>query len=126
ALLEHLAEIALHFLGHFGIHTSLSDELIYINLPGVRMRRNGLIEGGLRKAGLIRFVVTVFPVTENIDEYVVMELLPVLHGHLNGMNQRFHIVPVHMKNRRKRHFRDVRTIGAGTAVAEIGGKANLV
>src|SRR5690606_6990413 len=89
ALLEHLAEIPFHFFGHFGIYTSMSDEFIYINLPGVRMRRNGLIESGLRKAWLIRFVVTVFPVTENIDEYVVMELLTVFHGHLNGMNQRF-------------------------------------
>src|SRR3546814_17112858 len=68
---------------------------------------------------------TLFPYT-TLCRSIVMKLLPVFHCHLDRMHQRFGIVPVHMKYRRKSHLRNISTIRTGTAIPEVGGKTNLI
>src|SRR3546814_18554633 len=88
--------------------------------------RNRLVERGLGKTRFIGFIVSKSAVTQNINEYIVMKLLHVFHCHLDRMHQRFGIVPVHMKYRRKSHLRNISTIRTGTAITEVGGKTNLL
>src|SRR3546814_7438217 len=57
--------------------------------PYTTLFRSRLVERGLGKTRFIGFIVSKSAVTQNINEYIVMKLLPVFHSHLDRMHQRF-------------------------------------
>ncbi len=55
-----------------------------------------------------------------------MILLAVFNRHINGMYQRFYIIAINVKYRRKRHLGQISTIGRRTGIFKIGSKTNLI
>src|SRR5207245_4247319 len=62
-----------------------------------------------------------------IDEHILVELLPELDGYLDGQQTRLGVVAVDVENRRLDHLRDVGAIERPARVARIGSReADLI
>jgi len=90
------------------------------------MLGDDLVELGLGEAGLVRLVVPVPPVAQQVDEDVGVELLAVVQGQLRRQHHRLDVVGVDVEHGRQRHLGHIGAVGAGTAVEIIGGEAELV
>ncbi len=90
------------------------------------MPGDDIIELRLGEAGLIPLVMTVFPVRQQIDEHIDVELLPKLQGQLCHENHCLNIITIYVKHRRLRYLRHIGTIGAGTSLQIVGGKPHLI
>jgi hypothetical protein len=70
--------------------------------------------------------VTEAAVAEDVDDDILVELLPELGGHLCGVDHRFRVVAVDVEDRRLDHQRDVGWIGRGAREMRRGSEADLV
>ena len=120
------AEIGFHFLGQSRIDIATFHEFLLVNLPRVDVFVDQLVHRWLGKTGLITLVVSVFAVSQQIDENVLVELEAIGHGQFYGMHHGFYIVCIHVQYRAKGYFGHVGAIGRSSSVEVIGGKTNLV
>ena len=58
-----------------------------------------LIHQRLRISGIVAFVMPVAPIADDVDDNVLLELLPEVVRHLRDANDRFGIVAVHVPDR---------------------------
>ncbi|MNV21672.1 hypothetical protein D3C71_1126140 [compost metagenome] len=71
---------------------------------------NNIVQIRLCELRFITFVVTIFTVTQQIDEDITVEFLTVFHRDFNRLDHSLNIVSVYVEYGRKRCFRNVRTI----------------
>ena len=72
-----------------------------------------LVHLGVGEHGLVALVVTEAAVAEDVDDHVLVELLPELGRHLGGVDHRLGVVAVDVEDRRLDHQRDVGRVGRG-------------
>ena len=129
-LLHRRVELALdlgpHRLGRGAVHQALGLELLQVELPGIRVLLDGLVELGLREFGLVALVVAILPVTEQVDEDVPVPTLAVFQGNPHRRDHRLGVVCVDVEDRAVRGLGDVRAVDAGPGVEVIGREAHLV
>ena len=126
AVLQRGFELAFQLLYNIGPDHTFLLEFLSIQGSGIRVFGDGLIEQRLCETGLISFVVTVFAVAEQIDEHIPVVALSVFGRKEHGVDHRFHIVSIHMQNRCKHHFGDVRAIGGGARIEVVRGESDLI
>ena len=80
----------------------------------------------LRVARVVAFVVAVLAIADHVDDDVLLELLAVVEGDLDGADAGLGVVAVGVQNGRLDHARDVGAIGRGAALLGRGGEAQLV
>ena len=125
-LLQAAAEVAPDAIGLLRGHYPLADKPARIDLLGRRVAGDLAVHQWLGEGGLVGFVVAVAAITEQVDDDVLLEGLPVLDGEPGDVDHRLGVVAVDVEDRRLDHLRDVRGIGRGAKVAGRCGKADLV
>ncbi len=107
--------------------TPCRDQPVGVDLARGRMLADDLVHHRLRGRRLIRFVVAVAAVTDEVDDDVLVEMLAILEREARDEHHRFRIVPVHVEDRRLEHLRDVGAVHRRARVARIrGGETDLV
>ena len=89
-------EIGFHLLGQSRIDIATFHELLLVNLSWVDVFIDQLVHRRLGKTGLITLVVTVFAVSQQINENVLVELEAIGHGQFHGMHHGFYVVCIHV------------------------------
>ena len=79
------------------------------------MFSNFFIESRLGETRLIRFVVTMATIRNNIHKYITMKFLSEFKRQFCYIGNGIKVISVHMKNRGKCRLRDIRAVGARTA-----------
>ena len=92
---------------------TLVDEFFGIDRAGRRMRSDLPIHDGLGEGRLVTLVVSVAPVTKQIDDHVLREGLAILHREFGCRYNSLWIVAVDVDDRSLVGFRDVGTVGSG-------------
>ena len=91
------------------------------------MLADRLVHHRLRGRWLVRLVVAVAAITDEVDDHVLVEALPVRERQARDEHHRLRIVAVHVEDRRLEHLGDVRAIHRRARIAWIGGgEAHLV
>ena len=116
----------LHLIDGACLYHPFLKQFLFVNFAGIRVFRDGFIEQGLGKSGLITLVVTILSVAQQVYEHILLEFLAVLHSELQAVHHGFHIIRIYMKHWRKRNLGHVCTVGAGAGVEVIGGEAHLI
>src|SRR5690606_424291 len=87
---------------------------------------NLLVHKRLSETRLISFVVTVLPVTDNVNNHILLEGGTPFRSQLTDEGKTFDIVSIYVENRRIDGLRDIGTVGRRASETRIGGKANLI
>ena len=90
------------------------------------MRGNLAIQIGARERGLVRLVMPVAAVADDVHDNVALELLAKLERQLRAETHGERVVAVHMKDRRLDHLRDVGAILRGARILGQCGESDLV
>ncbi len=76
---------------------------------------------------LVRLVVAVAAVADDVDDHVLVELVAEIEGQARGEDHRLGVVAVHVEDRRVDHLADVGAVERRAAVQRVaGGEADLV
>ena len=119
-LLDHRRRIAL------GEH-AFGDQLVRVDLASRRMLANDPVHHRLGRGRLVRLVMAMTPVANEIDHDVLAELHAVFERQARNKHHRLRIVRVDVEDRRLEHLRDVAGIDRRARVARIRSReANLV
>ena len=119
-------EIGFHLLGQSRIDIATLHEFLLVNLSRIDVFVDQLVHRWLGKTGLITLVVSVFAITQQIDENVLVELEAIGHGQFHGMYHSFYIIGIHVQHRAKGYFGHVGTIGRCSGIEVVCGETNLV
>ena len=84
------------------------------------------VEGGLGEVWLVALVVPVFPVADDVEDDVLVELLAKLQGHLDDGTGGEGVVTVDMKDGETEGFGGGGTVAGGAGVDRKGGEGDLV
>ena len=109
-----------HVVRIFGADHACGDQLVGVELARARVQRDLLVHQRLRDHRLVGFVVPEPPETDEIDEHILVELLPVVERQFDCQQAHFGIVAVHVEDRRFDHLGDVGAIRRAARVARIG------
>ena len=90
------------------------------------MFSNFFIESRLGETRLIRFIVTMPAIRNNIHKYITMKFLSEFKRQFCYIGNGIKIISVHMKNRGKRSLRHIRTVGARAAFKIISREPHLI
>ena len=101
-------------------------ELLRVELAHRRVRVDELVHARLRERGLVGLVVAVAPVADEVDDDVLLELLPELEREAHHPHRGFGVVAVHVEDRRLHHLGDVGRVHARPAELGRGGEPELV
>ena len=125
-IFKNIFEILLHFFHKTVTDYFLIGQFHLINFAHIVMRRNGFIELWLGKTRFVTFVVSVFAITQQVNEYIRTESVAVIYSESHSVNYGFHIVGIDMHHRIAAYFSHISTIRTGTTVQIIGGKSDLI
>ncbi len=107
--------------------TPSRDQLVGVELARARMLGDLLVHQRLRDHRLVGLVVAEAAEADEVDEHVAVELLAVLHRHLDREQADLRIVGVDVEDRRLGHLGDVGAVERAAGVARIGRReADLV
>ena len=116
-----------HRVGAVGRQHALRDQLVAVELARSRVRRDLLVHQRLRHRRRVLLVVAELAEADDVDDDVLVELLPVVERELAAQDDRLGIVAVHVQHRRLDHLDDVGAIQRRARVARIRGReADLV
>ena len=91
------------------------------------MRRDLLVHQRLRQRRRVLLVVAELAEADDVDDDVLVELLPVVERDLAAQDDRFRIVAVDVQHRRLDHLDDVGAVERRARIARVGrGEADLV
>ena len=79
-----------------------------------------LVHQRLRERGLVRFVVTVSPIANEVDEEILVESLPVGDAEPHGVHARFGVVAVDVNDRHLESLRQIARVVRRARVDRIG------
>ena len=119
-------ELGAHAIRRGAVHEALALQLLQVELPGIRMPLNGLVELGLGEFGFVALVVAVLPVAEQVDEDVTVPALAVFQRDADGGHHGLGIVRIDVEDRTVGRLGDIGAIDTGTAVQVVCGKTDLV
>ena len=117
---------------HHPVSLLLTEHRVFHDSLGVfgargRQAVDFFIHHRLRDARVVSLVVTVTPVTHQIDHHVFFEQHAVFQRQPGYRHHRFRVIAVDMKNRRIHHFGDIAAIHGRARIAlQAGGKPDLV
>ena len=92
-----------------------------------RLLADEFVHDRLGDGGLVRLVMPVTAVADQVNDHVPVELHPVIDRQPRDEDHRLRIVAVHMEHRRLDHVGDIGTVQGGSGVERVaGGEADLV
>ena len=98
-----------------------------IEHPGRGMLTDVLVHQRLGCRRLIRLIVAMAPIADQVDHHVPMEPHSVLERQPGHEHHRLRIIGIHVEDRRLHHLRHIRAILGGTGIARVAGReADLV
>ena len=100
--------------------------MLQVDIFWIWMFFNDVVQARLREHRLISFVVSVFTVTKQINEYIPVEFLTVFHRDFDCLDHCLYIVSIYMENWGQGSFSNVRTVSRGTCVQVVRCKSYLV
>jgi hypothetical protein len=99
------------------LRDSLGNKLLTVLITDGLHLGNDFVHQGLGESGLIEFVVPEFPVANQVDDDVTVELLSELGGKLEGALDILHTVSIDVENWRVNCFGNVGGVDAGSCLA---------
>lgn len=126
SLLEHSPDPLLVLVDVGLGERSLLDESLDVLGEDGGLLLDGLVHPGLSERGLIRLVVTVFPVADDVDNDVLLELGPPVGGELTDEVDGLDVVSVDVEDGSVDGFGDVGAVRSGSRESRVGGESNLV
>ena len=91
------------------------------------MRLDLFVHRRLSHRGLICLIVATPPITDEINDNILVEMIAVIHGQLRHEDDRLGVIAVNVKNGRLHHFCNVRAVLRGARVLALtGGESNLI
>ena len=88
---------------------------------------DGVVHAGLRHRRLIRLVMTAASVADEVDNYVLVELIAVVHGQLCHEHYRLGVIAIDVEYGSLNHLGNVGAVLCGARVGRLtGGKADLI
>ena len=113
-------------LGLVGRYDALARQLLRVFLPNCWRLLDPLVHHGLGVRRLIRLVVPVTAVTDEVDDDVGVKFLPIHHREPDGGEARFRIVGVHVNDGCVEAFREIAGIVGRSRLARLCREADLV
>ncbi len=95
------------------------DERAHVDLARRRVLPDDLVHLRLRGGGLVRLVVAMTPVADEIDDEVLVEGLAILERQARDEHGCLRVVAVHVEHRRFDHLGDIAAVFGGARVARI-------
>ena len=108
------------------INNSSLETLLSIEIKGSRMVLDLIVKKRLSKGWLILLVVPISPEANNVDEDVLVELLPVSHRNLHAFVKNIRYISVHMNNGSIDCLGDLSAIVGRPALLGVSRKADLI
>src|SRR5699024_2380990 len=102
------------------------DEVLGVELADRALGLDELVHQRLRHRRVVALVVAPAAVAHDVDDDVLVELLPELEGELGGPHAGLRVVAVDVEDRRLDHPGDVRGVQRGPARGRGGREADLV
>jgi hypothetical protein len=90
------------------------------------MRSDLSVQCRLRKSGLVRFVVTVAPIANEVDQEILLELCAILDRKTRNPNACICMLGIHVNDRNFKPFCQVARISRRSAIAWISRESDLV
>ncbi len=123
---EALGELLVHRLDVVLGEYAVADKSAREHFARRRMALDDVVQPGLGERRLIRLVVPVPSVSDEVDQDILAELHPVLDRDPHGDDAGFGVVAVHVEHRHLEALRDVAGVVRAARVDGIGGEAHLV
>lgn len=108
------------------LRNSLGDQLFTVLISDGLHLCNNFVHQGLGEGGLIKFVVPEFPVANQVDDDITVELLSELSGKFESTLHILHTVSVDVENWRVNCFSNIRRVDARSTLAWVCCETNLV
>ncbi len=129
-LVEHPLQLALvvaqRVLGLLHRDVAAADQRFGVGLADTALGVDDVVHVRLGHRRVVALVVPAPAVAQHVDDDVLLELLPEVHGQPGHPDARLGIVAVDVEDRRADHFRDVGAVLRGPGVARRGGEPDLV
>lgn len=93
-----LSELILDGLNASSINYSLLNQFFRVDFKDVWSALDLFVHERLSEIGLVLFVMSISSIPYNINEDILMELLPVLNGYLHAFIQNVRLVSIHMNH----------------------------
>jgi hypothetical protein len=127
ALLDRVAIILHHRIGVLLGEDAVGDQAVGIDGPRGRVSADLFVHHRLGHRGLVRLVVTETPVTDQVDDDVLVELVAEVQRHARDEDDRLRIVAVDVEDRRLNHLGHIGAVERGARVERVAGReADLV
>jgi hypothetical protein len=124
--IKHLVQLILIFLNLLFTNNALFQQLFLVDLINIWIAVDLLIHQRLGKQGLIQLIVSIFPVSDNINNHIFSELLSVLQTHPDDLVHHDWIIGVHVENGRHYRFSNFSAVETGAGVSLSGRETDLV
>ncbi len=125
-LLKDFVKLLEEFFGFLLRQLILSEKFLGVDITYGWVVINFLVHAGLGKCRFVSFVVPMLAEAYQVNDNVLAKFLPVLKGHLDGVDRFFGVISVYMENRCKNHLGQIGGVLGRTTVFGQGSKANLV
>ena len=129
-LVEYLLQLALvvaqGVLGLFHRDVAAADQGFGVGLADAALGVDDVVHVRLRHRRVVTLVVPAAAVAQHVDDDVLLELLPEVHGQPRHPDARLGVVAVDVEDRRADHFRDVGAVLRRPGVARRCGEPDLV
>ncbi len=102
-----VVEICKQLLRLFQRHVSPMHQSLCVQFPDRSSLVNGLVHTRLGVTRIVTLIVPMPPVTDHIDDDILVKLLPEGKREHSRPSASLGVVPVHMEDRRLHHFRDI-------------------
>ena len=86
------------------------NQLVGIQLPGRLLIADTRIHDRLRRCRFIRLVVTMAAITNQVDDNIFLEFLPILQRQARHKQRGFRVVAIDVEDRCFDHLRDITAI----------------
>lgn len=126
AVLQHAPDPALVFLNVLLGEGAFTEELVDVDIDLGLVVLDALVHEGLGERGLIRLVMSVLSVADEINDDVVLELGAPVSGKLANEGDGLNIIGVDVEDGGVDGLGNIGTVGSRSGEAGIGGETNLV
>ncbi len=116
-----------HFGRIFLRGNGLTFQTVGIDFTRRRVFFDFLVHQRLGRTWLIRLVVTMTAIADQIDKHITLKGVAIVERQTGHKRDRFRIVSIDVENRCQHHFADIGAVRGRTRIFRVGGgEANLV
>ena len=124
--LELGVEALLGFFVLFFGDVATTDECLGVQLSRGLLRLDEVVHQRLGHRWIVALVVPAAAIADEVDDDILMELLPELESEFRDVHDRLRVIPVHVEDRRLDGLADVTRVHGTARVHRQGGETDLV